>query len=114
MIATTVLAIGIGLMIIVLVRRDRMHGAYAVWWAFVAIAVMLLGLFPGLVDRIGRELGVIYPPMLILVVAICLLFLKVLTMDIERSRQETQLRHLAQRLAVLERLYEELKAGDEQ
>lgn len=113
MIATTVLALGIGVLIMVLVRRDRMHGAYAVWWAFVAFAIMLLGLFPRVVDRVGRELGVAYPPMLILVVAVCLLFLKILTMDIERSRQEAQLRRLAQRLSVLERLYEELRSEDQ-
>lgn len=107
MIATTILAIAIGGLILVLVRRDRIHGAYAIWWVLVAVAVLLVGLFPEWVDRIGRELGIFYPPVLILVVAICVLFLKALTMDVERSRQEGEIRRLAQRLAVLERMIEE-------
>lgn len=109
MIATTILAIAIGGLIVVLVRRDRIHGAYAIWWFLVAAAVLLIGLFPGWIDLIGRELGIFYPPVLVLVVAICVLFLKALTMDIERSRQEGEIRRLAQRLAVLERLIEEEK-----
>lgn len=107
MIATTILGIAIGLLILSLVRFDRMHGAYAVWWVFVAVSIILLGIFPEWVDWLGRELGIVYPPILLLVVAVCLLYLKVLTMDIERSRQEVLLRRLAQRLAVMEQLYKE-------
>lgn len=114
MIATTVLAIAIGVLILVLVRRDHMHGAYAVWWVLVALAVLVVGLFPGWIDRLGHELGVHYPPILVLVSAICVLFLKALTMDIERSRQEGEIRKLAQRMAVLERMIEEQRQPKDQ
>lgn len=113
MIATTILGIAIGVLILVLVRRDRIHGAYAVWWVLIAASILLLGLFPDWVDRFGRGLGIAYPPVLILVIAVCLLFLKALTMDIERSRQEMEIRRLAQRMAVLEQLIEESRGpGD--
>lgn len=102
MITTTVLGIAIGCLILMLVRRDRMHGAHAVWWVGVAIMITVLGLFPAIVDFVGRELGITYPPILILVIGVCLLFVKALTMDIERSRQEVRIRQLAQRLAVWE------------
>lgn len=113
MIATTTLAIAIGALILFLVRRDRIHGAYAIWWVLVALSILLFGLFPGWVDRIGRELGIFYPPVLIVVAAICVLFLKALTMDVARSRQEAEIRKLAQRVAVLEQLVREQRKRED-
>ncbi|QGU33815.1 DUF2304 domain-containing protein [Thermochromatium tepidum] len=85
-----------------LVRRDHLHGPYAVWWIGAAATVMVLGFFPSIFDRLGAYLGVSYPPMLAMVLGFALLLIKILTMDLERSRQERQIRRLAQRLAMLE------------
>jgi hypothetical protein len=100
----TSLALGliIGGMILWLVRRDHLHGPYAIWWIGAAGSVVLAGLWPRLFDVIALFLGVSYPPILAVVLGFGLLLLKMLTMDIERSRQERKLRRLAQRLAMLE------------
>ena len=96
----------IGLMvagsILFLVRRDHMHGPYAVWWLASSAAVVLISLFPGLVNLIARWLGVAYPPILPVFVGMGLILIKMLTMDLERSRQELKLRRLTQRMAMLE------------
>ncbi len=47
-------------------------------------------------------LGVSYPPILAIVLGFGMLLIKILTMDVERSRQERRIRRLAQRLAMLE------------
>lgn len=104
---TVIIGTLIGAVLLFLVRRDHIHGAYAIWWACVAISVFLLGLFPGVIDWVGRQLGIAYPPVLILVIGICLMLVKMLTMDIERSRQERKIRRLAQRMAILESLLEQ-------
>lgn len=100
----TSMAIGLtlGAAILWLVRRDHLHGPYAVWWIGSALTVILLGVFPKFVDDISVLLGISYPPMLIVVVGFALLLVKILTMDIERSRQERRIRRLAQHLAILE------------
>lgn len=85
-----------------LVRRDHLHGPYAIWWIGAAATVALLGFFPRLFDAIAGYVGVSYPPMLAMVLGFALLLVKILTMDLERSRQERQIRRLAQRLAMLE------------
>lgn len=96
------IGLAIGGSILYLVRRDHLHGPYAVWWLTVSIGVVLVSLFPGMINRIAGLLGVSYPPILVVVIGIGLLLIKTLTMDLERSRQERRIRRLTQRLAMLE------------
>jgi len=100
----TSMAIGVSLAIVILflVRRDHLHGPYAVWWIGAAATVALLGFFPRLFDVLALELGISYPPILAIVLGFSMLVVKILTMDLERSRQERLIRRLAQRLAMLE------------
>lgn len=100
----TSMAIGviIAVVILFLVRRDHLHGPYAVWWIGAAITISVLGFSPRFFDYLARYVGVSYPPMLAIVLGFSLLLVKILTMDLERSRQERLIRRLAQRLAILE------------
>lgn len=88
--------------ILFLVRRDHLHGPYAVWWLFVAVIVTVLSFFPRIFDAVAVWVGVGYPPILAVVLGLGLILLKMLTMDLERSRQERKIRRLTQRLAILE------------
>lgn len=106
------MGLSIGLAILWLVRRAHLHGPYAVWWIVVAVGVMLAGFFPKAVDVVGAALGVSYPPLLAVVVAIGVLLVKVLTIDLERTRQEVSLRRLTQRLAILEAELRRLEVED--
>jgi hypothetical protein len=54
---------------------------------------------------LGRLFGIHYPPILLLICAMCVVLIKLLFMDIDRSRQERQIRLLFQRLAILEHEY---------
>lgn len=100
----TSMAIGLILAVIILflVRRGHLHGPYAIWWIGAAATVAILGFFPRLFDIMAVKLGVSYPPILAVVLGFSLLLVKILTMDLERSRQERVIRRLAQRLAMLE------------
>jgi len=100
--ASTFIGLTIAGAILFLVRRDRLHGPYAVWWLGMAITVVLLGFFPRIFDHLALWVGVGYPPILAIVLGLGLMLIKLLTMDLERSRQERQIRRLAQRLAMLE------------
>lgn len=97
-----VIGVSLATIILFLVRRDHLHGPYAIWWIGVAATVALLGFFPRLFDVVAVKLGVSYPPILAIVLGFSLLLVKILTMDLERSRQERVIRRLAQRLAMLE------------
>lgn len=96
------LGLGIGFLMVYLVRRDRLHGNYAVWWISVSACVIVFGMFPRVIDWIGTLLGVSYPPILLVVVALLLVLVKLLTNDLDRTRHKRKLRYLAQRIAILE------------
>lgn len=99
-------SVGLGIVLAVgilwLVRRDRLHGSYALWWLLIAAGALLIGFFPSLVDWIGVKLGVAYPPMLLAMVAIIAILLKLLGVDIDVTRRERRVRRLIQKVAILE------------
>lgn len=97
-----IIGVSLAAVILWLVRRDHLHGPYAIWWIGAAVTVAGLGFFPRLFDHIAGKLGVSYPPVLAIVLGFALLLIKILTMDLERSRQERMIRRLTQRLAILE------------
>ena len=99
---TSIIGILTAAIIVVLIRRDHLHVRYGLWWMGAAIAFALLGLFPALFDNIARYIGIAYPPVLALTIGVIILVLKILVMDIERSRNAIRLHRLTQRIALLE------------
>jgi hypothetical protein len=72
------------------------------WWITVAIVFAFLGLFPTIVDKVAALFGISYPPVLALTVGLTILVIKILVVDIERSRNAIKLQRLVQRIALLE------------
>ena len=99
---TSIIGIVTALMILILIRRDSLHVRYGLWWMSAAIAFALLGMFPTIFDSLAKYLGVAYPPVLALTLGIVILVLKILVVDIERSRNAITLQRLIQRIALLE------------
>jgi hypothetical protein len=89
-------------LIILLIRKDKLHVTHGVGWMMVAVGFVLLGFAPGIIDMIARYLGVSYPPILALTLGIVVLVVKILLMDIERSHIEMRNQRLIQRVAMLE------------
>ena len=107
-ITSAILGVVIAGAILFLVRRDHLHGPYALWWLGVAAATFVLGVFPKVVAWLGRETGIVYAPVLPIIIAVALILIRMLKLDIDRSRQERQMRRLTQNLAILERELERL------
>lgn len=101
-IVTGIIGLLVASLIIVLMRKDRLHVTHGMGWIIVAGGFALLGFAPGIIDRIAVYFGVEYPPVLALTLGIALLVIKILLMDIERSRIEMRNQRLIQRVAMLE------------
>jgi len=107
---SAIIGIALASVILYLVRRDHLHGSYALWWLVVAAATLVVGVFPHLVDRLGELIGIAYPPILAIILGMGLILIRMLLMDVDRSRQERTLRRLTQRLAILDQELGEARA----
>lgn len=99
---TAVSGIFIVLIILTLIRKNAIYIRYTFWWVAVCGGILVFSIFPSLSDIIVQSLGIAYPPAFIFFIAILMLFVKILSMDIDRSKQEVRIRRLVQRLAILE------------
>ncbi len=104
------IGIAAALTIIVLIRRDHLHVRYGLWWIAVALVFVILGFFPVIIDWLATKVGVAYGPVLALTLGLTVFAIKVLTLDIARSRDETRTVRLIQRIAMLESEVRELEA----
>ncbi|NOH84537.1 DUF2304 domain-containing protein [Vibrio sp. 03-59-1] len=96
--------IGIGFFItaFILVRRDTILPGSALRWTLLSVVILVLGFFPRFSDIIAATLGVAYPPIIPVLFAIVILFLKALLNDIERTKDRIRIERLIQRVAMLE------------
>lgn len=99
---TGAIGLGVAAVILLLIRRDRLHVNHGLAWVAVAAGFVLLGFLPGIIDRVAALLGIAYPPVLGLTTAVALLVVKMLAMDIERSRIEMRYQRLTQKMSMLE------------
>lgn len=99
---TAIFGISVVLCILYLIRKNSIYVRYTFWWMAVCCGILLLSIFPQFSDTIVHFLGIGYPPAFIFFIAILMLFVKILSMDIDRSKQEVRIRRLVQRLAILE------------
>ena len=107
---TTLLGLGLAAVILVLVRRDHLYLLHGLFWVVVAGTAALLGAWPGLIDRLALLVGFAYPPALLLLLAVAVLFIKALHSDMLNTRIERDVRRLNQRLAILEADMAQLQA----
>ncbi|MEO7012837.1 MAG: DUF2304 domain-containing protein [Dokdonella sp.] len=108
-ITAAILGVGLAGAILYLVRRDHLHGPFAAWWLMVAAATLILGMFPSLVVWLGKLTGINYAPVLPIIIGLSMVLLRLLKLDIDRSRQERRMRRLTQKLAILEQEIEQLR-----
>jgi len=111
---TAIIGMAIAFVILLLIRRDILHVKRSLWWIGIAALIVVMGVFPITIDKFGILLGVNYPPVLILTLGIGFILIKILSMDLERSRQERMLRRLTQRMAILEGMLNEVNGKKEE
>ena len=102
-ITTLIIGFVLAITIFFMVRKDHLHGPYAIWWIAIASLAMILGIFPKIVNQLAHYAGINYPPTLVLVLAVSFILLKMLTQDLNRTLLEKKIRRLTQRMAIYEK-----------
>ena len=107
--------VGIGLALIILVvvlwmlLTRKLREKYAVLWLVIALAVLVIGLFPGLLAGLTGMLGVQLPSNLLFAMAILLLLGVALHLSWELSQVEEETRRLAEESAIMRTQLERLE-----
>ncbi len=87
--------------IIELLRRRQLREKYGVLWLLVSILIIPLALFPGLLDRVARVLGIASGVSLVLFLSVAFLLLVCVHLSWEVSRLEEETRVLAEEVALI-------------
>lgn len=98
-IVVSVLLLGL---VLELARRRRLSDEYALTWIACALALLAISVFRGTLDRLALWLGIHYPPALLLLALIGLVFVAALNFSMVVSRQRRQIERLIQDVAILE------------
>ena len=99
---TTVLGLGLSVLIVVLLMREHLYLRHGLFWIAVALAGILLGIWPGSIDHVAIWFGISYSPAGLFIAAVVVLFVKYLYADMTQTRLERKLRRLNQRIAMFE------------
>lgn len=84
-----------------MMRRHRLREKYALIWAVVALAVISVAAFPGLLEASSRALGLQVPANLLFFVASMVIMILTLQHSSELGRLEERTRTLAEEIALL-------------
>ncbi|WP_313280090.1 DUF2304 domain-containing protein [Delftia tsuruhatensis] len=112
-VTTTFMGIGLAALILYLIRRDHLYLMHGLFWVVVAVAAVVLGVWPGMINRLAAVLGISYPPAMLLLLASIVLLIKALHADMVNTRIERDVRRLNQRLAMLEADAEDMRRSVE-
>ena len=97
------LAVSVLLLLVVLelVRRRKLTEEYSFLWIVFALALVLLSVRRDILDATARWLGVYYPPIVLLLVLILMVFVASLCFSVIVSRQRQQIERLIEETAIL-------------
>lgn len=85
-----------------MMRRQRLREKYAVFWAVVAVATIVIAAFPSLLSRSASLVGVAVPANLLFFAASMLLLVVSVQHSSELGRLEERSRTLAEEVALLQ------------
>ncbi len=100
-VAGTIMSIFVIVLITVLLLKRQLAEKYAVLWLLIGVSVLIVSIFPGLLNWLANLLGVQVPSNLIFAAAIALLIGVALHLSWELSRAENEIRRLAEDVAIL-------------
>lgn len=111
------LALGVSLALLAavveLVRRRKLTEEYSFLWIACSLALVGLAVRRDLLDRAASWLGVFYPPMVLLMLLIVMVFVASLCFSVIVSRQRQQIERLIEETAILSAELREERAARE-
>jgi len=101
------------LVVLELVRRRRLVEEYSILWVVAASALIAVSLRRSLLDIVARWLDVHYPPAVLVLLLILIVFIASLCFSVILSRQQRQIDRLIDDTSVLSAELRDLKQSQE-
>ncbi len=111
-IAAFVLSLAIVGVVFEMLRRKKLREKYAALWLIVGVGTLVLAAFPRLLTIVAETVGVQLPSNLLFIISILLLLGVCLHLSWEISVVEDETRALAEEVAILRAMVEELTPQD--
>ena len=107
-------ALGVsGLLLVIvldLVRRNRLTAEYSFIWIICAVALIVLSLARRQMDQLALWAGIYYPPAALLLVLILFVFLASVSFSVLVSRQRQEIERLVEEAALMDADLRDLRA----
>jgi len=106
------LTVSIVLLLVVfeLVRRRKLTEEYSFLWILSSLALLALSIRREILHAAARWLGVYYPPILLVMLLIVMVFVASLCFSVIVSRQRQQIERIIEEMAILSAEVRELRA----
>jgi hypothetical protein len=112
-IVAVAISLGLLLAVVELVRRRKLVEEYSLLWIVCALALLAVSIWRELMHAAARELGVHYPPNLLLLALILAAFVVLLWFSVVLSGQRRQIERLFEEAAILGAELRDLRARPE-
>jgi hypothetical protein len=109
-IAALVVSMLLLVIVLELVRRNKLTAEYSFIWITCAVALIVLTLARRQMDQLALRFGIYYPPAALLLVLILFVFLASVSFSVLVSRQRQQIEKLVEEAALMDAELRELKA----
>ena len=90
-----------------LVRKNKLDEKYSILWMIFSIIILLVSIFPGIIERISNFVGVFYPPTLMLLLAIIIIGAYIVHITMVITKQNKMIIKLTQELAIFKEKLED-------
>jgi hypothetical protein len=102
-----VISVVLVVLIVELVRRRKLREEYSWLWLSLSLAIFVLTLWPGFLDFVTNLIGAVLSTSTLFFFALVFLMLITIQFSVEISSLRTQVKNLAQQLAILQETSEE-------
>ena len=96
-------------MMIELIRKNRVALKYALLWLFSGVILLLLAIFPQLLDKLARLIGVYNPVNALFAIMLCCGLILMISFSVIMSGNKKAIVRLTQEMSLLENRLRELE-----
>ena len=89
------------IVVVVNIKRKNFSIQESFWWMMGSIAMLILSIFPGIIDGLAGLMHINYPPSLLFIISIIFLLFIVFRNSKRISKQQEKIVELAQQLALV-------------